>query len=329
MRFERTGRIVLAAGLAVSVFVGGAGAVLALTCAGVEARVNLRTASLQTAVLAAITARTTALVAQEQLERQRLLSSLHVMTKQISTSGEQQMIADQAASEALAQSIVEQSVADQMRVAVAEYGNTGFNACGIVQQGYIVADMADSYRTSRARVGDVVEARYGIRSPAEFETAVAEWARLAQEGDDLTADALWDDNDDRARDYISLVLGPPRGVISAGSGDVARGIDRVQALQTLARQSIAATVMADVAASNRLDAALRDMAGQWTGRENAAAWAARQAASGEKASLLDTVRIEAANVAMAANALKRDYMEEFALAGFALTYVDRMQRESR
>lgn len=306
-----------------------AGEASALACAGVESRVNIRTSQLQATIVTHIQTRTAQVVAQEIVERQRLLSALSVMTKQMSDGGSQEIVAHTAAQRAVAQTMVEQSVADQMREAVSTYGNTGFNACGIVAQGHNIAQMAASYRDARATVGDVVEERYNVRSPAQYQSVMSDWTQLAINGDDLTADALWSGDDGQARDFIRLVLGPPRAVMPSGTGDTALRLDRVQALQSLARQSVAATVMADVASSKRLDDALREMAGQWTAGANAEAWAARQAVGGARAALLDTARIEAANVAMAANATKRDYMEEFALAGFALTYVDRMQRENQ
>lgn len=306
-----------------------AGDAMALSCAGVEARVNIRTSRLKGNIIAHIQSRTTQLVTQEVAERAQLLSALGVLTSQTSQSSQQEILAEQGASKAFADTIVKQSVVDQMRDAVANFGNTGFNACGLVQQGTTIAAKAEEAKTARAQVGDVVRARYDIRDRGAFEREMGDWSRLALNGDDLTAETLWSGDDAKAKDYIKLSLGPPRAVLPDGSPETARQIDRVAALQSLARSSVAATVMADVAASKRLDDALRDMAAQWTAGASAEKWAAHQAAGNQRASLLDTARIEAANVAMSANAVKRDYMEEFALAGFALTYVDRMQRENQ
>src|SRR5690606_3267157 len=98
--------IALAAGLAAP------GVALAQTCAGVESRVNSATSQLQGAVTSHITTRTSAMVAQEIYQRQRLLSAMHVLVRQDAVSSEQVTNADRAANEALANVIIEQSVND-------------------------------------------------------------------------------------------------------------------------------------------------------------------------------------------------------------------------
>lgn len=302
----------------------GISSVWAAVCAGVEARVNVRTARLQSAVLAQIAARTTALVAQEQIERQRLLSALHVLTKQIGTSNSQEIVAEQAASKAFAQVIVEQSVSDQLRNAVERYGNTGYNACGIVTAANDVAAAQADYDAGRSALSNAVSRRHSLRTQEEFRAAFSDWADRMQNSDDITAEDLFNGDMNRAEAYMDMIMGPPRSPAGGDEDQLAYRLDRVEALKSEARSSVSGLVMSDVANSERVDAALQKVVSQWVGEDGGEAWAARQAASGERAVLLDTARLEAANLAIAANAYKRASLEEFALATFALTYVDRM-----
>ena len=310
---------------AVFAFLGSTVAAQAITCAGVEWRVNNRTQSVESAIASLISARTSSLVAQEVLERQRLLSAMSVMTKQLAQSSQQEIVANQSASKALAQSIVEQSTSDQIRAAVREYGNTGHNACGLVQRGYTVSAAVQDSGGNRSAITDAIAERHAIRSRADYEARVPEWFALTERSD-LTAETLFNGDDEAARDYISLVMGPPRAPLAEGG--TAGSVDRATALRDIARQSVTAYVMAEVAATQRVETALRDMSREWVGDDGGAAWAARQAASGPRAELLDTARIEAANIALTANSVKRDLLEELALASFALSYADGSMQEA-
>ena len=63
----------------------------------------------------------------------------------------------------------------------------------------------------------------------------------------------------------------------------------------------------------------------WVG-DGGEEWAARMAASSERAVLLDTARIEAHNIAMAALELRQGVTQELALSVFALAYIDNLRK---
>ena len=128
--------------------------VLAQACTGVEARVNARTSTLTATLTTQITARTAAIVTQETLQRQQLLSALRVMVRQESLSNEQEVNADHAAQMAMSNVIVEDSVARQTHEAVTQYGSTGHAACDLVDAGDAVADMMTTYATTREAMAE-------------------------------------------------------------------------------------------------------------------------------------------------------------------------------
>ncbi|MCB5411717.1 hypothetical protein [Pseudogemmobacter faecipullorum] len=314
-RFLKTGFCALALMLSTT-------AAHAITCAGVEARVNSRTSSLQASVLATIQTRQAALVAQELLERQRLLSAVKVLTMQMAQSSQQEIVSNLAVSKAMGQTIVEQSIADQTREAIRDYGNTGFNACGLVEAGYRVDEALNTADTARGAITTEIAERHAIRTREDYDRESQRWFEEAQSGDAPSAAALFSGDADEARRYISMVMGPPRAP-RADEG-VGGSIDRAIALRDIARQSVTAYVLAEIASSQRVEVALRDMTREWLGEDGGEAWFATQAASPARAVLLDTARIEAANVAMKANSVRRVMLEEMALSTFALAYADRL-----
>ena len=307
--------IALAAGLAAP------GVALAQTCAGVESRVNSATSQLQGAVTSHITTRTSAMVAQEIYQRQRLLSAMHVLVRQDAVSSEQVTNADRAANEALANVIIEQSVNDQMRQAVADYGSTGHNACQLVEQGRNVAAMYAAYGSARAQMAESIREQRTATNDAEFRERLAEWSELVANADDATIASVLNGDTDAAREFIAIVAGPPRPPVQAGTGSVRSQQDRVLAMRDDARNSAGVYVLADIAANQQLRTAMEDMSESWVA-DGGEEWASRMATENQRTVLLDTARIEAQNIAMSALELRQQVMEEFALASFALSYVD-------
>lgn len=301
---------------------GFAGPVAAQACLGVEARVNLQTSALVSALSTQITARTSALVAQETMERAQLLSALRVMTRQESLSGQQEANADNAAQMALANVLVENSVAWQTQQAVADYGNTGHAACELVEAGNTVATMMGNYAETRAMMGEAVREGRTAATEEEFRVRMAEWSNLVSDADEATVQALLSGDVDQAQAFIAVVAGPPRFPAEAGSGSVLSRMDRVLALRDEARNSAAVYALSDLSASQRLRGALDEMSSVWVGDDGGTEWAARMATSPTRAVLLDTARIEAHNVAVSALELRQGVMSEFALATFALAYID-------
>lgn len=319
------GRLVLLGTAAAVVLTITNSEALAVTCAGVELRVNTQTSNVSSAVTALIATRQAAIVAQEVLERQRLLSAVRVLTRQMSVSGEQEVVADRASQIALSQTIIEQSVNTQVREAVRSYGNTGHNACGIVERGETVAEMIAAYDEARDEMAEAVRLRRTAGTVEEFRTQMADWSLMVQDADEATISAVLEGDEEQAETFIAVVAGPPRPPIQAGTGSVFSQQDRVVALRDEARSSAAVLVLADIASSQQVQAALDEMTSEWIGEDGGATWAATMAASPSRAVLLDTARIEAQNLASMALEMKRSVMEEFALATFSVTYVDRMR----
>lgn len=312
----------------VLLLLGTGSQVAAQACAGVEGRVNNRTSQVSSAVTTLIATRQAAIITQEIVERQRMLSAIRVLTKQMSVSGEQEVVADRSSNLALSQTVVQQSVNTQIREAVRDYGNTGHNACGIVERGQVVADMIEEYNSVRDEMANTVASNRTAATEDEFRSQLSDWNALVQGADDATIAAVLNGDETQADAFIAVVAGPPRPPIQAGSDSVLSKQDRVIALQQEARTSAAVLVLADIAASQRVQTALDAMTSEWIGDDGGAAWAASMAASPARAVMLDTVRIDAQTIASTALELKRSVMEEFALAAFAVTYAERMQRES-
>lgn len=321
-------RFAIGAAVLMTAALGASGA-WAQACAGVEARVNMRTSELATAITTQITARTSAIVTQETLQRTELMSAMRLMVRQESLSTEQEVKADNAAQMALANVMVEDSVARQTHEAVTNYGSTGHRACDLIEAGDTIADMMDNYATARAEMAEDIRERRSPESEPEYRNMMAEWSSVVADSDDATVEALLSGDEEAARAFMAVVAGPPRYPEEAQSGSVIANMDRVLALRDEARNSAAVTAMADLAASEGLREALEAQSDIWVGEDGGLEWAARMAASPTRAALLDTARIEAHNIAVAALELRQGVMNEFALASFALSYIDDQRDRQR
>lgn len=299
----------------------------AQSCTGVEARVNARTSTLTTAITTQITTRTAAIVAQETLQRQQLLSALRVMVRQESLANEQEINADNSAQMAMGNVIVEDSVARQTHEAVTNYGSTGHAACELVEAGATVAERMETYSEARELMAEAVRENRTAANEEEFREQMAGWSTLVAGADDATVQALMAGDEDAAEAFIAVVAGPPRYPQEAGSGSVLSRFDRVTALTEEARNSAAVYALADLSAQQSLRTALDEMADIWVGEDGGEEWAARMAASPTRAVLLDTARIEAHNIAVTALELRQGVMNEFALSVFALSHIDQLRDE--
>ena len=297
---------------------------LAQSCAGVEARVNSATGSLASTLTSQITARTSAVVAQETLQRTQLMSAARVMTRQSSLSSEQRANATNAAQMALANVMVEDSVSRQVHDAVTSYGHTGHGACELVEAGATVADMMGSYAGARAAMAETISERRTARNDPEFREMMAEWSNLVRDSDEATVQALLSGDPNAAQSFIAVVAGPPRYPSEGETGSVLSQMDRVDSMTDEARNSAAVYALADLAAGQGLREAMEAMSAVWVG-DGGEQWAARMAASPERAVLLDTARIEAHNIAMSALELRQGVTQEFALSAFALSYIDSLR----
>jgi hypothetical protein len=296
-------------------------AAYAQTCAGVEARVNVRTSSLVTSVTGTIASATTSYTTQQTLERSQIMSGLRVLAEQSGVSLEQDMAVEEATAKALGQTFVEQSTARQMAEVAEEFGHTGYDACGVAETASSLAEASVNAQTVSASIHAEIMEQYSDFDGTEFDDAMGDWNDIAQTGTDLSVQNVLDGDSAAATAFTKLILGPPTP--PAEGGGTASGLARVIQMQETARRSAVAKVYADVAAEREVSDRLADLQDIWIGDDGGEMWAASMAASPDRAVLLDLARIEAANIAASAIQLRRAMREEFALAVHTLTEVDR------
>lgn len=296
-------------------------AIFAQACAGVEARVNLRTSELTAAVTSAIATATSTYTAQQVVERQLIMSSLRVLAEQKDVSLDQEVSAQQAAAKALGQTIVEESVTSQIADAAEKYGHTGYDACDLIVEGVALRTARDTARTASEDIHNSVIANYGIQSQAEHDAAVEDWSNLAQTATTVTATDVLAGDQAAAEQFARLVLGPPSPPI--GGGGTATGLETILLMQDTARRSVVTKIIADIAADRLITDQMEAIKDTWLGDDGGEDWSATLAAGPGRAALLDLTRIEAANITASALELRKKFREEFALATFALSYTDR------
>lgn len=296
-------------------------AIFAQACAGVEARVNLRTSELTAAVTSAIATATSTYTAQQVVERQLIMSSLRVLAEQKDVSLDQEVSAQQAAAKALGQTIVEESVTSQIADAAEKYGHTGYDACDLIVEGVALRAARDTARTASEGIHNSVIANYGIQSQAEHDAAVEDWSNLAQTATTVTATDVLAGDQAAAEQFARLVLGPPSPPIEGGG--TATGLETVLRMQDTARRSVVTKIIADIAADRLITDQMEAIKDTWLGDDGGEGWSATLAAGPGRAALLDLTRIEAANITASALELRKKFREEFALATFALSYTDR------
>lgn len=295
--------------------------VLAQSCVGVEARVNVRTTALTTSVMGTITAATTTYTAQQIIERQLIMSSLRVLAEQKEVSLDQEVSATEAGAKALGQTIVEESTASAIADAAEDYGHTGYNACDLVVQGVAFRTSVDNARTASDSLHDTVLDNYLVQTIPEHDAAMQEWSSLALTATDVSANDVLQGDVVRAEQFARLVLGPPSPPLG-GNGTLA-GLENIVRMQDSARRSVVAKVIADIAADQVISEQMESIADNWIGADGGEEWAATLAAAPGRAAMLDLARIEAANITASALELRKSVREEFALATFALAYTDR------
>ena len=298
---------------------------LAQTCYGVEARVNVTTGALASAVTGEITTTEAALIAAEVLQRQRLLSAIAVVTKQQSASTDQTVTMGLKASEANASAITGQKVRQAVAEAKHRYGSIGYDPCGAVAKSASLSAAIATAATRSRTMREAVRAR-----PGTYGDPVP-WFQAARDGAVADGASLYSGDQDAARAYIDFVVGPPDVEVPSIRGTAEGDAMKLAKTGRDAYRSLAATVLSDVAADHASDGPLakaRDLSKHWLGEDGGAAWSVGIAGDHPRGILQDAIRIEAANLSFEALEAKRAMRTELSAAAVLLARINAQVRPS-
>lgn len=293
----------------------------AITCAGVEARVNTRTTQLETSVLALITSQQAALVASELFQRTRILSALGVLNKQQAYSGNQDSTVRIKTEEASASAIV----AAQTRMAVLDrverFSNVGYNACAIADQAKTLTEAMSNQRSEVLAIMDQVINKPFVSLSGD---ATEDWYAAVGGSDYAGAYGVFSGDTAEAVKYINWVLGPPpTGITDSNSLEGSQTqLDRLQGDSLRSVSLYLLSKAAAGAADGGVNDALDDLSENWIGADGGMEWSAKMAASPMRAVLLDMARTEAANLVAEIITLQKKRDLELGLATYSLAQTE-------
>lgn len=289
---------------------------LALVCA-VEPDVIIRTQQLDAAVTAQILKSKGLLITEELRQRQMLLSALKVLTKQESGSGQQTSTALTKSTEAAAATNVAQRQAYQIAEAKERYGVTGYDSCGLQTKSQ------SFYAANNAMQGKVASLRgQTYFKPGEFGEP-KQWAQLAASGSNFDAESIFSGDTSAAAQYINFVAGPP--VQKQVGGGIAADLQVLEKNRSDARRAVVVETLASIAAENEPGGPrekLAELTKHWTADDGGEKWAQANSDKPMRASLLDAVRIEAANISLMAFQVKENARTELVLSTLALSRIN-------
>ncbi len=311
-------RRILLTGIAAAA-IGAVSPAQAQTCFGVEARVNVATSTLTTAITGAITTTETGLITQELAERARLLSAVKVLTAQSAAGSDQVSNGFRASSEALATTVVTQEQRQAVALAAHRYGSVGYDPCGSNTKAQALYTAMTGSTAARQQIVTPVRAQPGRYADPK------DWVNDVRSGDAPDGAALYGGDAQAATKFINTVVGPPderpRNTAATATGDR----DRLEKTGRDTYRSMTAVVLADIAADYRADgpiAQARALSGHWQGNDGGAAWAAGVAGQHDRGIIQDAVRMEAANLALLAHQIKRGMRTEATAAALLLAMVN-------
>ncbi|KMO42110.1 hypothetical protein VQ02_04135 [Methylobacterium variabile] len=291
----------------------------AQTCFGVEARVNVATSALTTAITGAITTTEAALVAQEIAERARLLSAVKVLTAQSAAGSDQVSNGFRASSEALATTVVTQEQRQAVAFAAHRYGSIGYDPCGsnIKAQALFTAMMGST--AIRQQIVAPVRSQPGRYADPK------DWVADVKSGDAPDGASLYSGDTAAASRFINAIVGPPDPQPRNSGASATNDLARLEKTGRDTYRSMTASVLADIAADYRTDgpiAQARTLSSHWQGNDGGAAWAAGVAGQHDRGIIQDAVRMEAANLALVAHQIKRGMRTEATAAALLLAMVN-------
>ena len=291
----------------------------AQTCFGVEARVNIATSTLTTAITGAITTTEAGLITQEIAERARLLSAVKVLTAQSAAGSDQVSNGFRASSEALATTVVTQEQRQAVALAAHRYGSVGYDPCGSNTKAQGLYRAMTGTSAARRQIVTPVRAQPGRYADPK------DWVADVRSGAAPDGAALYSGDAQAAAKFINTVVGPPderpRGTAATATADR----DRLEKTGKDTYRSMTAVVLADIAADYRADGPIaqsRALSTHWQGNDGGAAWAAGVAGQHDRGIIQDAVRMEAANLALLAHQIKRGMRTEATAAALLLAMVN-------
>ena len=297
------------------------GAAYAVTCAGVEGRVNSRTSELEQSVLDLIATQKASLIASELQQRARILSALGVLNSQQAYTGNQDATIRIKAEEASASAIVAAETRMEVLDRAERFGDVGFSACKIAEEAATVSAAMASHRATTIGMMDSVINKPG--APVDG-SATKEWFDTVGNGEFAGAHGIFSGDEDAASKFINWVMGPPPTTPTTGNTVEDQNF-KLNRLQDDSLRSVAQYLLSSAAASaadGGVNDALDDLSENWIGSDGGMQWAAKMAASPMRAVLLDMARTEAANLTAQIIALQKKRELELGVATYALARVE-------
>jgi hypothetical protein len=290
------------------------GPTLGASCAGVEERVNDRTADLASSVSGAIASVQSRLLAQAIAEQQELSSALAVLNRQENLSSDAGNTALTKSLQAGAGVMNAQWQALALKERTERYQAIGYEPCQLVTLASTASQGFGALPQYRQTLRDAPANRQGADR-----TTVARDAWFARYHDVSTIpnpDDLLSGDQAKAARWLDFAMGPPEVPGDASSaGEASRLVAQRQAD---ARRSAALEAMVAVAAPSPMDA----IASHWSGTDGGMAWSATMAAGDARGTQLDTIAIKAAKAALMADRLDRRLRRLTAVAADAAIRID-------
>ncbi len=282
----------------------------AQSCSGVEARVVGRTSALGIIVQGTIQTTQSALLAQEALQQQQLVSAMRVLTKQSSTSSDQVTTTLQASSQAVASTLIAQDQNQAVADATQRYSSIGFDPCGADDKAQAL--FLASQQTAATR-----------KQLAATPQSVGAWSAGVAGATNLSATSIFAGDTAAAAQFINAVVGPPAVAPTGTSAEA--DLARVNNARRESNRSLVANILADTAADyapNGPVAMARELSSHWIADDGGEAWAAASAGEATRGILQDAVRQEAANLAQLALDIQTGVRTEAAAAAALLAMVN-------
>ncbi|MDP4025787.1 hypothetical protein Q8W71_24450 [Methylobacterium sp. NEAU 140] len=289
------------------------------TCFGVEARVNVATSALTTAITGAITTTEAALVAQEIAERARLLSAVKVLTAQSAAGSDQVSNGFRASSEALATTVVTQDQRQAVALAAHRYGSIGYDPCGSNTKAQDLYTALAGTTAVRQQIVAPVRAQPGRYADPK------DWVADVKAGDAPDGAALYSGDAAAASKFINAIVGPPDPQPRITTTTATTDLAKLEKTGRDTYRSMTAVVLADIASDYRADGPVtkaRALSTHWQGNDGGAAWAAGVAGQHDRGIIQDAVRMEAANLALLAHQIRRGMRTEATAAALLLAMVN-------
>lgn len=296
----------------------------AMTCPGVEQRIVNSDNSLGSRITEHIAIAFRTFNAMLTTQFQQLVSAQKTLTAQQSTSGDQIATMALKSAEASASAGEAMQEARQIGEANDEFQSVGYNACGMedaMQQFYATYETAFTEDPTKSIAGQIANAPGVIASPKG-------WFGSVMSGSNTSASALFNGDMTGATQYINTVMGPPRQ-FSTQNRDANAGIFQAEKTSNDARRSAAFYVLSSIAKEHATEgpqAAMENVVNQYVG-DGGERWSAAMAGSHRRGILLDAARLEAANVAQEAYAVRKTQRTELAIAAYVLTRASNLMND--